>query len=73
MVEQDKLSWIVDSGSTNHVCSCLQMLESTKQLEQGEMTIRVGSGALVSAKACGTVRLNFKNNFLVLNNVLFIP
>ena len=72
-MEQDKLSWIVDSGSTNHVCSCLQILESAKQLEQGEMTMRVGSGALVSAKSCGTVRLNFKNNFLVLNNVLFIP
>ena len=47
MVEQDKLSWIVDSGSTNHVCSCLQMFESAKQLEQGVMTMRVGSEALV--------------------------
>ena len=35
--------------------------------------MRVGSGEVVSAKAVGVARLNFRNKFLVLNNVFFIP
>ena len=35
--------------------------------------MRVGSGEVISAKAVGVTRLNFRNKFLVLNNVFFIP
>ena len=35
--------------------------------------MRVGSGEVVLAKAVGVARLNFRNKFLILNNVFFIP
>ena len=35
--------------------------------------MRVGNRAKVSAKAVGVVRLHFRNKFLLLNNIYFIP
>ena len=48
-------------------------LSSSRELVDRDVTIRVGSGEVVSAKAVGVARLNFRNKFLVLNNVFFIP
>ena len=72
LVEDDLSAWIVDSGVTNHVCSSLQMLSSLRELTDRDVTMRVGSGEVVSAKAVGVTRLNFRNKFIVLNNVFFI-
>ena len=70
----DDLSpWIVDSRANNHVCSSLKMLSSLRELADRDVTMRVGSGEVVSAKAVGVARLNFRNKFFVLNNVFFIP
>ena len=49
------------------------MLSSLRELADRHVTIRVGSGEVVLAKAVGVARLNFRNKFLVLNNVFFIP
>ena len=49
------------------------MLISSRELADRDVTIRVGSGEVISAKAMGVTRLNFRNKFLVLNNVFFIP
>ena len=74
LVEDNSSSWIVDSGTTNHVCFSLPILSSTRKLADGEVTMRVGSGQIVSAAAVGTARLEFENNkFLVLENVYYIP
>ena len=73
LVEDDLSPWIVDSGATNHVYSSLQMLSSSRELADRDVTVRVGSGEVVSAKAVGVARLNLRNKFLVLNNVFFIP
>ena len=72
LVEDDLSPWIVDLGATNHVCSSLQMLSSLKEFADRDVTMRVGSGEVVPAKAVGVARLNFRNKFLVLNNVFFI-
>ena len=72
LVEDDLSPWIVDSGATNHVCSSLQMLSSSRELADRDITMRVGSGEVVSAKAVGFAHLNLRNKFLVLNNVFFI-
>ena len=72
LLEDDLSPWIVDSGATNHVCSSLQMLSSSRELAVRDVTMRVGSGEAVLAKAVGIARLNFRNKFLVLNNVFFI-
>ena len=70
-MEDDLSPWIVDLGATNHVCSSLQMLSSSRELADRDITMRVGSGEVVSAKAVGVAHLNFRNKFLVLNNVFF--
>ena len=51
----------------------LQMLSSSRELANRDVTMRVGSRKVVSAKAEGVARINFSNKFLVLNNVFFIP
>ena len=48
------------------------MLSSLRELADRDVTMRVGSGEVVLAKAVGVARLNFRNKFLVLNNVFFI-
>ena len=73
LVEVDSQSWIIDSGSTNHICSSLQMLSSSRELADGECSMVVGNGADVSAVAVGADRLELRNKFLVLNNVYCIP
>ena len=73
LVEVDSQSWIIDSGSTNHICSSLQMLSSSRELDDGECSMVVGNGADVSAVVVGAVRLELGNKFIVLNNVYCIP
>ena len=49
------------------------MLSSLRELVDRDVTMRVGSREFVSTKAVGVARLNFRNKFLILNNVFFIP
>ena len=49
------------------------MLSSSRELAYRDATMRVGSGEVISVKAVGVALLNFRNKFLVLNNVFFIP
>ena len=71
LVEDDLSPFIVDSGATNPVCYCLQMLSSSRELVDRDVTIRVGRGEVISTKVVGFAHLNFRNKFLVLNNVFF--
>ena len=66
-------SWIIDSEATNHVCSSLQLLSSWRELKEGELTLTVGNGESISAKAVGEARLIIENKYLFLNSVYFIP
>ncbi|XP_073152236.1 uncharacterized protein [Henckelia pumila] len=36
-------TWIVDSGATNHICNLLHGFQVTKELNEGEHTLRVGT------------------------------
>ena len=49
------------------------MLSSSRELADRDVTMRIGSGEVISAKAVGVACLNFRNKFIVLNNVFFIP
>ena len=73
LVGVNSQSWIIDSGSTNHICSSLQMLSSSREHADGECSMVVGNRADVSAVAVGAVRLELGNKFLVLKNVYCIP
>ena len=72
-IKEESLIWIVDSGATNHVCSSLQMLSHHKMLDDGEFTLTVGNVESISAKAVGQARLVLGKNYLLLDNVYFIP
>ncbi|TYK27941.1 gag/pol protein [Cucumis melo var. makuwa] len=50
-------------GATNHVCSSLQETSSFKQLEESEMTLKVGTGDVILARAVGDAKL-VKNGLL---------
>uniref|UniRef100_A0A803NSY7 CCHC-type domain-containing protein n=1 Tax=Cannabis sativa TaxID=3483 RepID=A0A803NSY7_CANSA len=41
ILENDKSIWIVDSGSTNYVCSSLQLIETWDYLNSGELKLKV--------------------------------
>ena len=71
-MEVDSQSWIIDSGSTNHIRSSFKMLSSSRELADGECSMVVGNRVDVSAVAVGAVRLELGNKFLVLNNVYCI-
>ncbi|KAA0046028.1 gag/pol protein [Cucumis melo var. makuwa] len=43
-------------GATNHVCSSLQETSSFKQLEESEMTLKVETGDVISARAVGDAK-----------------
>ena len=52
----------------------MQLLDSWKDLAEGDYTMRVGIGDAVSARAVGVSNLIFsKNCYLNLNDMLFIP
>ena len=72
-MEVDSQSWIIDSGSTNHICSSFQMLSSSRELADGECSMVVENGADVSTIAVGAIHSELGNKFLVLNNVYCIP
>ena len=59
LVEDDSSHLIIDSGETNHVCSFVQMLRSSRQLAKGAFTPRVGTGTVVSVVAVGITNLDF--------------
>ncbi|KAA0066545.1 gag/pol protein [Cucumis melo var. makuwa] len=48
-------------GATNHVCSSLQETSSFKQLEESEMTLKVGMRDFISARAVGDAKLGHIN------------
>ena len=50
------------------------MPDSYTRLVDGDFTLRVGNGALVSALGVGEIKLYVENNkFLFLNNIYFVP
>ena len=67
-------TWCIDSAATHHICNSLQGFQVSRQLEEGQISLSLGSAARVSAVAVGVVRLSFRNNnILVLNNALYVP
>ena len=72
VLENDNSLWIIDFGSTNHVCNSLQLLESWEEVNEGCLKLKVGNIVFVTVQARGRARLKFGNKFLILNDVFFI-
>ena len=66
-------AWVLDTDASSHICSSLQELASERRLESNEVTLMLGDGASVAAKAMGTTSIDLYNHILLLNNVLYAP
>ena len=42
-------------------------------LAEGEITLRVETGEVVSTRSVGNLKLFFRDRFIILDNVLFVP
>ena len=66
--------WVIDTGSCAHICSNMQTLRDRRTLMKGEVVLKVGNGANVSAVAIGSISLHLPSGLvLVLNNVYYAP
>ena len=50
-------SWVLDSGSSAHLCTSMQDLEESKKLRDGDMILCIENGARVAVVAVGTYPL----------------
>ena len=50
-------SWVLDSGSSAHLCTSMQGLEDSRRLRDGDMILRIGNGARVAVVAVETYPL----------------
>ena len=67
-------SWVLDSGSSAHLCTSMQSLEESRRLRDGEMILRVGNGARVAAVTVGTYPLRLLLGLdLVLRDCYHVP
>ena len=67
-------SWVLDSGSSAHLCTSMQGLEDSRRLRDGDMILRVGNGARVAAVAVGTYPLRLPSGLdLVLKDCYYVP
>ena len=67
-------NWILDYGSSAHLCTSMQGLEEVRGLREGEITLRVGNGVRVAAVAARTYPLRLSLEFsLFLKDYYFIP
>ena len=67
-------SWILDFAATTHICMSMQDLKGSRRLKQGEVSLRVGNGAMVAASAIGTFFLKMTSGHVIsLNDCLFVP
>ena len=56
-------SWVLDSGSSTHICISIQDLIESRRLREGDMILRIGNGAKVAAEAVGTYPLRLSSDF----------
>ena len=63
----------MDTGASSHISSSLQVLENKRRLRPGEVTLKLGNGASVAAKAIGSTSIDLHDHVLLLDNVLYVP
>ena len=50
-------SWVLDFGSSAHLCTSMQALEEVRRLREDEITLRIDNGVRVVAVAIETYPL----------------
>ena len=67
-------SWCVDSGTVSHICNMLQGFKETRRLNEGEVILKMVTGATVVAIAIGTFYLELSSSkTFVLEDCLYVP
>ena len=57
LVEDSNNLWVIDSGTTNHVCFSKQGFAETTSLQNRNFSLRTGEGNRVLVEAVGDVYL----------------
>ena len=66
-------SWCVDSGTISYICNMSQGFKETRRLKEGEVILKMGTGATVAATAIGTFYLELSSSrTLVLEDCLYV-
>ena len=67
-------SWVLDTGSSAHLCTSMQGLEESRRLRDGDMILRIENGARVAAVAVKTYPLRLSLGLdLVLRDCYYVP
>ena len=67
-------SWVLDSGSSAHLCTSMQGLEESRRLRDEDTILRVGNGERVATVAMGTYPLRLPLGLdLVLRDYYYVP
>ncbi|KAK8600890.1 hypothetical protein V6N12_050735 [Hibiscus sabdariffa] len=67
-------SWVLDTGCGSHICTSVQGLQKRRNLDKGDVDLRVGNGAKVAALAIGTYTLSLPSGLVLnLENCYFVP
>ena len=67
-------SWILDFGSSAHICTSTQSLIESRRLREGDMILWVGNRAKITVETVGTYPLRLSSDFrLDLKDYYFVP
>ncbi|KAJ9540834.1 LOW QUALITY PROTEIN: hypothetical protein OSB04_027340 [Centaurea solstitialis] len=67
-------SWVIDTGSGNHICNHLQGFTRRKTLRKDRSNLRVGEGTPLIAEAVGSYSLSLPSSLVLeLDNCYYIP
>ena len=58
-------NWILDSGSGAHIIGNVQALRNRRRLSKGEIQMRVGNDAIISATDVGDVELSLPTGLIL--------
>ncbi|KAJ9536490.1 hypothetical protein OSB04_un000327 [Centaurea solstitialis] len=67
-------SWVLDTGSGNHICNHLQGFKRRETLRKDRSNLRVGEGTMLVAEAVGSYSLNLPSGLVLeLENCYYVP
>ncbi|CAK7336005.1 unnamed protein product, partial [Dovyalis caffra] len=55
-------AWILDTGASSHIRASMRELASSESLEKNEVTLKLGDGASVVAKAIGSPSIDLNDH-----------
>ena len=66
-------AWVLDTDTSSNIFLSLQVLANKRRLRPNEVTLKLGNGVSVAAKAMGSTSIDFFDHILLLDDVLYVP